>query len=254
MAPEFTPGTDKTALLVIDMQTLFKPMVSPSMTGNITSLVNYFRSLPVRNRAQQPHELGLVVFTQHGHTSEELDVPSAEKSPSQLVRKWGIEGSTRVGTEGWEFLDWIQELLGGAQVISSSDNIDRPSSPRLPAGRMSDHEHEKWQQQMQDDKSVILPKNTYDAFVNTHLEEVLKVHGIKRVVVCGVMTDCCCNTTARAAFNRGFETWLVKDACGSANETQHGRGLDAFGYAFGNVMSTREVMNKMDAISEDPFY
>ncbi|KAM7210527.1 Isochorismatase-like protein [Rhypophila decipiens] len=217
MAPEFTPGTDKTALLVIDMQTLFEPMVSPSMTGNITSLVNYFRSLPVRNRAQRPHDLGLVVFTQHGHTSEELDVPSAEKSPSQLVRKWGIEGSIRVGTEGWKFLDWIQELLG-------------------------------------DDKSVILPKNTYDAFVNTRLEEVLKVHGNKRVVVCGVMTDCCCDTTARAAFNRGFETWLVKDTCGSVNETHHGRGLGAFGYAFGNVMSTREVMNTMDAISEDPFY
>lgn len=58
---------------------------------------------------------------------------------------------------------------------------------------------------------------------------------IRRVVVCGVMTDRCCDTTARSAFSRGYETWLVSDACGSANKTQHQAGLRGFGFAFGEV-------------------
>lgn len=71
------------------------------------------------------------------------------------------------------------------------------------------------------DFPVVIPKNTYDAFLtplpphypviaeNRQLESVLRKAEIERVVVCGVMTDCCVTTTARGCFNRGFETWTV---------------------------------------------
>ena len=59
------------------------------------------------------------------------------------------------------------------------------------------------------------------------------------------MTDCCCDTTGRAAFNRGFETWLVGDACGSVNRTQHERGLKVFEFGFGEVLPTREVLQRL---------
>ena len=68
---------------------------------------------------------------------------------------------------------------------------------------------------------------------------------MERVVVCGVMTDCCCDTTARSAFNRGYETWLVGDACGTASKKQHEAGLNAFGYAFGEVLETEEVVRRV---------
>ncbi|KAI1074515.1 Isochorismatase-like protein [Whalleya microplaca] len=90
--------------------------------------------------------------------------------------------------------------------------------------------------------STVVAKNTYDAFINTNLGQVLEKKAIDRVVVCGVMTDCCCDTTARSAFNRGYETWLVGDACGSANKTQHEAGLRGFGFAFGKVLTTEEVI------------
>ncbi|OCK78509.1 Isochorismatase hydrolase [Lepidopterella palustris CBS 459.81] len=93
--------------------------------------------------------------------------------------------------------------------------------------------------------SPVVAKNTYDAFLNTELDDVLRRGGVQRVVVCGVMTDCCCDTTARTAFNKGYETWLVKDATGSANETQHKRGLAAFGFAFGDVVDTDEVVRRL---------
>ena len=91
----------------------------------------------------------------------------------------------------------------------------------------------------------LIGKNTYDAFINTDLGDIMKERNVERVVVCGVMTDCCCDTTARSAFNRGFETWLVKDACGSANKKQHEAGLRGFGFAFGDVLTTLEVMDRL---------
>ena len=74
---------------------------------------------------------------------------------------------------------------------------------------------------------------------------MLRAKGVERVVVCGVMTDCCCDTTGRSAFNRGFETWLVADACATANKEQHEAGLKAFGFAFGEVLETEEVVRRI---------
>ena len=93
--------------------------------------------------------------------------------------------------------------------------------------------------------STVIAKNTYDAFINTDLGSKLEGLGVKRVVVCGVMTDCCCDTTARSAFNRGFETWLVEDACGSASREQHEAGLKGFGFAFGEVVMTQQVLRRI---------
>ena len=92
----------------------------------------------------------------------------------------------------------------------------------------------------------VVAKDTYDAFVNTDLDERLHVGGVERVVVCGVMTDCCCDTTARSAFDRGYETWLVRDACGSANREQHEAGLRGFAFAFGEVLTTEEVVKRLE--------
>ncbi|KAM7201238.1 Isochorismatase-like protein [Naviculisporaceae sp. PSN 640] len=208
----------KTALLVIDLQKFFSDMVSRQVMENIVALVEEFRAEKDISQATLP----LTIFTQHGHTEKER---RTHPSPSQLVRKWGIENSIWAGSKDWEFMPRIQGLVGDAKVVSSSssDEADVKSS------------------------TLIIPKTTYDAFIHTGLEEVLRLRGIERVVVCGVMTDCCVDTTARGAFNRGFETWVVEDACASANKRQHQAGLVGFGYAFGEVLSTEEVLERLDA-------
>ncbi len=134
---------------------------------------------------------------------------AAELTPpftNQLVRKWGPGGSIAVGSPDWELIPEIAALV---------------------------------------EDSPLVAKNTYDAFINTHLARLLEERKVERVVVVGVMTDCCCDTTARSAFNRGYETWLVSDACGSANERQHEAGLRGFEFAFGEVISTQEVMERL---------
>ncbi len=155
-----------------------------------------------------------IIFTQHGHSASELTPPLH----NQLVRKWGPSGSIATGSHNWELMPSI------ADFISSWAKHDRDN----PAGTYP-----------------IIPKNTYDAFINTNLAAVLDEKEVERVVVCGVITDCCCDTTARSAFNRGYETWLVGDACGTASKKQHEAGLNGFGYAFGEVLETEEVVRRV---------
>ena len=42
---------------------------------------------------------------------------------------------------------------------------------------------------------TIIDKNRYSAFFNTNLDKNLKGHGVEDIVICGVMTNCCCETT-----------------------------------------------------------
>ena len=91
----------------------------------------------------------------------------------------------------------------------------------------------------------VVAKDTYDAFINTSLGDELERGEVERVVICGVQTDCCCDTTARSAFNRGFETWLVRDACGTENKEQHETALKSFAVGYGEVLDTEEVLKRL---------
>ncbi len=70
-------------------------------------------------------------------------------------------------------------------------------------------------------KGIVIPKTQYDAFYNTPLEETLRGRGVEQVVVTGVMTHLCCETTARSAFVRGFEVLFCVDGTATYTEEFH---------------------------------
>jgi nicotinamidase-related amidase len=59
---------------------------------------------------------------------------------------------------------------------------------------------------------MIVEKQASDAFCATNLDEVLQARGIRRVLVTGLQTEYCVDTTCRAALSRGYEVTLVSDA------------------------------------------
>ena len=67
-------------------------------------------------------------------------------------------------------------------------------------------------------KGKVVEKSRYDAFYQTQLEEALRGQKISQVVICGVMTHLCCETTARSAFMRGFEVFFTVDGTATQNE------------------------------------
>ncbi|MDF2119465.1 cysteine hydrolase [Roseiarcaceae bacterium H3SJ34-1] len=62
---------------------------------------------------------------------------------------------------------------------------------------------------------LIIDKHGYSAFDDTTLEQDLHRRGVKTVLLAGVVTYACVLATGFAAFDRGFDVLLVKDAAGS---------------------------------------
>ena len=62
------------------------------------------------------------------------------------------------------------------------------------------------------DSEAVLGKTTINAFASTDLHERLQAAGVGRVVICGIRTEQCCETTARAASDLGYDVEFVTDA------------------------------------------
>jgi nicotinamidase-related amidase len=80
----------------------------------------------------------------------------------------------------------------------------------------------------------VVPKHRYSAFYNTDLETVLRCLKIEDIVIAGVMTNMCCESTARDAYYRDYRIFLPADGSGSINEEMHLASLLnlAFGFAY----------------------
>ena len=67
---------------------------------------------------------------------------------------------------------------------------------------------------------TVITKTRYDSFWGTDLEAVLRTLGTTTVVIAGYMTSFCCDTTARAAQTRDYETVFVADAMGGPEQVR----------------------------------
>jgi nicotinamidase-related amidase len=97
---------------------------------------------------------------------------------------------------------------------------------------------------MPEEAELVVRKNTYDAFTGTGLEERLEAMGIKDLVVCGVMTNLCCETSAREAFCRGYRVKFVADATGTATDMMQIATLINLSYGFADVVLTEDLLNE----------
>ncbi len=64
-------------------------------------------------------------------------------------------------------------------------------------------------------KDIVIIKTRYDAFEKTILQEILVSNNINKVVICGFMTNFCCETTARTAHGKDYYVDFVVDATGT---------------------------------------
>jgi nicotinamidase-related amidase len=97
---------------------------------------------------------------------------------------------------------------------------------------------------------AVVHKNYPGSFTKTTLAEWLGVRKIEKVVICGYMTQMCCDTTARQAFHRGYTIDFLSDATGTLDqnntagavsaETLHKTVLVVQQSAFSRVLSTAE--------------
>jgi isochorismate hydrolase len=98
------------------------------------------------------------------------------------------------------------------------------------------------------DSEVVIRKTRYSAFHGTELEEVLYKNNVKSVVITGVMTHLCCETTARDAFMRDYEVFFAVDGTATQNEELHISSLRTLSHGFCVPVTTDEILLKLKEI------
>ncbi len=89
---------------------------------------------------------------------------------------------------------------------------------------------------------AVIDKNRPSAFFGTRLETLLKGLGVSDLVVCGVTTNCCVESTVRDASHRDYRCFVVADAVREYDDERHDASLKAVAMLFGYVVASDEVL------------
>ncbi len=93
-------------------------------------------------------------------------------------------------------------------------------------------------------RDEVLIKSQYDAFYHSELTAVLNTYGIDQLVIGGVMTHLCCETSARAAFVRGFEVFFLVDGTATYNREYHQASLQNLAHGFAVLTMTEDLQKE----------
>ena len=91
------------------------------------------------------------------------------------------------------------------------------------------------------DDDIIIDKNRPSSFFKTNLDDVLQHLGRSQLVVCGVTTNCCVESTVRDASHRDLQVFVVGDACGELDEERHRVALRGMDMLFADVISIDDL-------------
>jgi nicotinamidase-related amidase len=206
---------DKTALIIIDMQRDFlEPGGFGAALGNDVSQLQAAIG-PCRETLSTARAVGmLVIHTREGHRPDLTDAPphKVERGdPSTRIGALGPMG--RILVRGEPGHDIVPELY----PLETEPVIDKPGK---------------------------------GAFYQTDLELMLRNRDIDTLLVCGVTTEVCVNTTVREANDRGFRCIVLSDCCASYFPKFHEAGLamiKAQGGIFGSVTGSKALLASLQA-------
>lgn len=85
-------------------------------------------------------------------------------------------------------------------------------------------------------------KHRYSAFTATNLDLLLRARGIRTIIVTGVSTNVCVETTFRAGFELGYYAVVPPDGCASWDETLHEAALANVRHRFGSTPMVDEIL------------
>lgn len=91
-----------------------------------------------------------------------------------------------------------------------------------------------------------LVKNKYDAFSNKELKSILKFANIEDIVVTGVLTHLCCETTVRTAFSKNYRTFFPFDATADYNLEFHQASFINLSHGFTIPTTTDKIIEMLN--------
>lgn len=97
---------------------------------------------------------------------------------------------------------------------------------------------------------LVVRKEHYSAFRQTHMNEWLRARSVRSVVLCGTMTHLCVDTTARDAFMHGFDVVIVEDACASKHKALHEASLQCLSNAAARIVTTNALLEQLAGVGD----
>ena len=140
-------------------------------------------------------------------------------------------------------------------VYSKTHNyLDRPKTLPLMPSRLPDLEIDQssffvkgsvWHELEVDKDETVIHKSSYGAFYDTPLETILKNLEKDTVLICGTLTNYCCSTTARQAYERSFKVVFGSDVTSTHFTDLHEAELKVLRRGFARVLSLEEIIERL---------
>ena len=210
--PDFRLEPAKTALLVIDMQ-----YASGSRAHGLGRLLT----------EQGRQDSGRYRFDR----IEQTVVPNIQRLLGFFRRHRLRVIFLTVGSEQPDYSDLPPHMRGFATALSN---------------RRGNREHEILDELRPCPGETVLNKTTAGAFSSTGIDHLLRTLGAEYLVLTGISTNSCVETTARDAADHGYQCVLVDDGCGAAREAFHQATLASFRRLFGRVATTDEILRELE--------
>lgn len=100
------------------------------------------------------------------------------------------------------------------------------------------------------EREVLIDKHRYSAFMGTRLDQVLRSNGVQTVVVCGVATSGCVESTIRDAFMLDYYVVIASDACGDYEPDRHRASLSKMDLSFGWSVPVGDIVGSWHTSAE----
>ncbi|KAK3117953.1 hypothetical protein LTR53_000105 [Teratosphaeriaceae sp. CCFEE 6253] len=99
------------------------------------------------------------------------------------------------------------------------------------------------------DGEPVIDKPGKGAFAHTDFDLLLRVRGIRNLIICGVTTDVCVHTTMREANDRGYDCLLLEDCCAASELRLHDAAVEMVrteGGIFGATAKSKDVVEAIN--------
>jgi nicotinamidase-related amidase len=214
----------RTALMIIDMQEYFLNSDSPfsrACNASVPGVLDYFqeRGRTIVEPALQrlltcfrTHHMRVIYTTVASELTDGSDLMPVMKQRNAISQERQQEAFIPARTDAWARI---------VPILEPQDN------------------------------ELVINKTTYGTFTSTGLDHTLRNLGITTLVIGGVVTNVCVETTARDASDLGYGVILVDDACAAHSPEIHEASLLSFQGPFGRVRSTDDIVTLIEQAARD---
>jgi nicotinamidase-related amidase len=137
---------------------------------------------------------------------------------------------------------WVRVAIGEILSLPVDAPMRDPNAPPPPA-----EASELIAELERQPEDVVITKRQWGAFYGTELEQMLRRKGVKTILMTGIATNMGVESTARAAFDQGYELVFVEDAMATMKAEMHRFATETIFPRMGRVRSTETVLEALKA-------